>query len=205
MIPAIMICVGLVVSALGAFWAYRRQEGFKPKPAIMIFVGVMINAAGGLWASHQTDQLNQKIVGSMTGGDSFCYLTVANIDSVKNIGTFTLLHEGEYPLYDVQVKISDLDQLGEPSFEWLKGAISIGNIAANSAQMLDIIRLGNGDMRRFAVQVSARNGFLFQPLRLKKIDGEWVQATRVTRGWDKVIYEEIDDKFPRTAEGDVEW
>ena len=210
--PAVIIFAGVVISAIGGFWAYRRQDSFKLKPAITILIGVVINAVGGLWASHQTAQLNQELVSSIIGGNSFCYLTVGNIDPVKNIGQFVMLHEGKHPLYDVHVRIHDLDKSdqikGKLSFATLEQTdtnISIGTLPPSTARMLHGITLGDGDTRRFAVQVSARNGSLFQPLRLKKIDGEWVRAIRVTRGRDEVIYEEIDDKFPRTAEGDVEW
>ena len=221
-LPTIIIFAGVVISAIGGFWAYRRQDSFKLKPAIMILVGVVINAVGGLWASQQTAQLNQELVDSIIGGDSFCYLTVGNIDSVKNIGLFVLLHKGKHPLYDVDVTINDLDKFdqikGKPSLATLDQRatnFSIGTLIPSSnalypliyrrKHILDWIALGDDDTRSFNVQVYARNGFFGQALRLKKIDGEWVSATKVTRGWDKVIYEEIDDKFPRTAGDDVEW
>ena len=210
-LPAVIIFAGVVISAIGGFWAYRRQDSFKLKPAIMILIGVVINAAGGLWASHQTAQLNQELVDSIIGGDSFCYLTVGNIDSVKNIGQFVILHEGKNPLYDVHVRIVDLEKFdqikGKLSFATLKQTdtnISIGNFAPASAQMLHQVTLGNGDTRRFTIQFSARNGFFTQALRLKKIHGKWISATKVMRE-GREDYEEVDDEFPRTADGNVEW
>ena len=205
--PDVIIFAGVVISAIGGFWA-QRQDSFKLKPAIMILVGVLINAAGGLWASHQTAQLNQELMNSITGGDSFCRLIIGNIDSVKNIGQFMILHEGKHPLYDVSVRIVDLDKWdqlkGEVSFATMN--ISLGNLIPSSAQMLHQAALGNGDTRRFTIQFSARNRFFSQALRLKKIHGKWVCATEVRdMREDKVIYEKIDDEFPRTAEGNVEW
>ena len=218
--PAVIIFAGVVISAIGGFWAYRRQDSFKP--ARTILVGAFINAAGGLLASHQTGQVNKEIMNSIIGGDSFCYWTVSNIDSDRNMGLFILLHKGKHPLYDVDITINDLDKpdqiKGNPSLATIdQGAtnISIGTLISSEndlypeiyrkKQILGWVALGDGDTRSFNVQIYARNGFFHQVLRLKKIDGEWVSATKVTRGWDKVIYEEIDDKFPRTAGGDVEW
>ena len=211
--PSVIIFAGVVISAIGGFWAYQRQDSFKLKPAIMILIGVVINATGGLWASQQTAQLNQELMNSISGGDSFCYLTVGNIDSVKNIGQFVILHEGKHPLYDVHVRIVDLDKWdqhkGEMSFATLKQldtSISLGTLIPSSAQMLHRVPLGNDNTRRFNIFFSARNGFFNQSLRFKKIHGKWVRATKVMRGGgDEVIYEKVDDEFPRTAEGNVEW
>jgi len=111
----------------------------------------------------------------------------------------------------VQARIVDLekfDQLeGKLSFATLKQTdtnISIGNLISSSVWMLHPVTLGNGNTPGFNIFFSARNGFFNQILRLKKIHGKWVHATKVLRE-DKVIYEEIDDEFPRTDEGKVEW
>lgn len=77
-------------------------------------------------------------------------------------------------------------------------------LISSSAQVFHPFTLGNGDTRRFNIFFSARNGFFNQALRFKKIQGKWVSATKVKRE-EKVIYEEVDDEFPRTAEGNVEW
>ena len=211
-LPAIVIFVGALINAIAAFWISWKQDRSNSKIAIAITAGTVISAFGVLWTSQQQAGFERELVDSIIGGDSFCYLTVGNIDSVKNIGQFVLLHEGKHPLYDVHVRIHDLDKFDQikrkPSFATQKQTdtnISLGTLAPSSARMLYWITLGDGGTRRFTVEVSARNGFLGQALRLKKIDGKWVRATRVTRGWDKVIYEEINDKFPRTARGDVEW
>lgn len=221
-LPALITFVGAVISAIGGFWA----SSSKPEPArIIVVVGLVISAIGVLWASQQQAsfnlnllnkseeiaRLNQKLANSVSGGDSFCYLEVSSLDSAKNTGQLVVVHQGEHNLYDVHARIVDLekfDQLeGKLSFATLKQTdtnISIGNLISSSAQMLHRVTLGNGNMRRFNIFFSARNGFFNQVLRLKKIHGKWVRAMKVLRE-DKVIYEEVDDEFPRTAEGDVEW
>ena len=105
------------------------------QPAVIIFVGVaisvlgfLISGIGALRASQQQDnsvlnlltkseeiarkseeiaRLNQELANSVIGGDSFCYLVISNIDSVKNIGIFVVLHRGKHPLYDVHARIVD--------------------------------------------------------------------------------------------------
>ena len=197
------------------------------QPAVIIFVGVaisvlgfLISGFGALRASQQQDnsvlnlltkseeiaRLHQELANSVIGGDSFCYLVISNIDSVKNIGIFVVLHRGKHPLYDVHARIVDSEKFS--TVEQTNTDIPLGTLipssARTSARMLDRITLGNGDTRSFNIDFSARNGFFFQVLRLKKIHGKWVHATKVLRK-DKVIYEKVDDEFPRTAEGNVEW
>ena len=208
---AVITFVGAVISASGGFWAYQQQPGFKRNLAVITFVGAVISASGGFWAYQQQPGSELKLLNLMIGGDSFCYLMVSNPDPVTNIGRIVVQHPGEYNLYDVHARIVDLEKFdklkGKLSFATFRQAdtnISIGNLISSSAQVLNPFTLGNGDTRSFNIFFSARNGFFNQVLRLKKIDGEWVSATKVLRE-EKVIYEEVDDEFPRTAEGNVEW
>lgn len=220
-LPALITFFGAVISALGGFWAST-----KPKPArVIVIVGLVISALGAYWASKQQDsfnlnllnkseeiaRLNQEVANSVSGGDSFCYLVVSTIDPVTNTGRLVVVHQGEHSLYDVHVRIVDLEKLdqikGNLSFATLNQTdtnISIGNLISSFAQMLQPFTLGNSDTRRFNIFFSARNGFFNQALRFKKIDGKWVYATKVERE-DKVIYEKVNDEFPRNAEGNVEW
>ena len=187
--PAVIILVGVVISV----------------------IGVVISGIGAFRASQQQASSELKLANLMSGGDSFCSWMVSNPDPVTNTGHSVVRHHGENNLYDVYARIVDLDKLDK-----LKGSlslateresdtnISIGNILSSSVLVLRPFTLGNVDTRRFNIRFSARNGSFNQALRFKKIDGEWVSATMVQRE-DKVIYEEVDDEFPRTAEGNVEW
>ena len=217
-LPGALIAVGAVISAIGGFWAYQQQTNFKFKPAFIIFVGVIINVIGGSWAYQQQASTELKLANSITGGDSFCFLMVRNISPSSNTGRIMVSHLGEYNLYDVRARIVDLekseqlreelDQLKvQPTFDTIRQAdtnISIGNLISSSVLVLHPFTLGNGDTRRFNIFFSARNGFFNQVLRFKKVHGKWVYALKVSRE-EKVLYEEVDDEFPRTAEGNVEW
>lgn len=199
-------------------------ENITP-PAVIIFIGVLISAFGALWASQrqasfernlrekseEIARLNQELANSVIGGDSFCYLAVLGPDPVTNTGLLMVAHQGKHNLYDVHARIVDLEKLdqlkGNLSFATLNQTdtnISIGNLIPSHGQMFHPVTLGNGNTRSFNIFFSARNGSFTQLLRFKKIHGKWVQATKVERE-DKVIYEKIDDEFPRTAEGNVEW
>ena len=222
--PAGLIFIGVIINVIGMLVAAQKPARFKYLPVVITVIGLVISGIGALWAdgkqarteqnllnkSEEIARLNQELANSVIGGDSFCYLTVGNIDHVKNIGMFAVIHQGEHNLYDVHARIFDLDKSdqlkGKPTFAKLKQTntnISIGNLVS-PFRMLHQVTFGNGNTRRFNIFFSARNGPFKQVLRFKKIHGKWVHATKVLKK-DKVIYEKVDDEFPRTAEGNVEW
>lgn len=57
--------------------------------------------------SSELNKINQEIAGTVTGGESFCYLFPS--PSFGNINTldFHLKHKGEYPVYDVSIRVWD--------------------------------------------------------------------------------------------------
>ena len=206
----IIVVVGLVISAVGAFWSSQQQDSFN--------LNLQNKSEENARLNQEIARLNQEIVNLISGGDSFCYLLVGDLAPSSNVGRIMVKNPGEYNLYDVHARIVDIeksDQLLEksdqlkvkPTLDMLTQAdthISIGNLISSSVLVLHPFTLGNGDTRRFNIFFSARNGFFNQVLRFKKIHGKWVCATKVLRE-DKVIYEEVDDEFPRTAGGNVEW
>ena len=238
-LPALIIFFGAVISAISGFWASSSKPKLDRTIVVaktIVVVGVVISAIGVFWASQQQDsfnlkllnkseeiaRLNQELANSVIGGDSFCYLTVPNLDSVTTYGLVFAIHQGEHNLYDVEARIVDLDKWdqleGNLTFtkvDQTETNISIGNLVSHywpDYRKLCRITFDNGNTRRFNIFFSARNGFWRQSLRFKKIHGKWVYATKVYRDEKvegkvegKVIYEKVDDEFPRTAEGNVEW
>src|SRR5882762_1540173 len=88
-------------------------------PTILIFIGGIIAAIGAVWASYDQNTANKKLeqkneeiarlnretANAVTGGDSYCYLMpIANIPEMV-----TVIQKGEFPLYDVSVRVVDLD------------------------------------------------------------------------------------------------
>ena len=94
-------------------------------PAIVIFIGVLITAAGALWAAMQQTaseqtlrqkneeivELNRKISHSITGGDSYCYFLIGRPGKNLNIADLMLRKKGEYPVYDISVRIDDVEKM----------------------------------------------------------------------------------------------
>jgi hypothetical protein len=201
-------------------------------PAIVIFIGVLISAAGALWASMQQTaseqtlrlknkeiaELNRSIAHSITGGDSFCYLAFSLPDNEQSQSLITAVHKGEYPLYDVNIRIVDLDKFDahvkgreNPTLEDFRKAdtnLSVGNLAPNQAAMIGRWPLPQSEEIRYNIFITARNGFVTELVRIKRIDDKWVSAYKVTSDSnrkDTLLYEKIDPDFPRDEAGEINW
>lgn len=122
--PAIIICLGLILTALGGFWPSLILE-----PAIIIFLGVILTALGGLWASFRLESekvqsaqeraeferelrkrsdeiasLNREIAAYSKGEGSYCYFE-PTVSSSRNAVFPALVNVGKNPLYDVRIRI----------------------------------------------------------------------------------------------------
>lgn len=201
-------------------------------PAVLIFVGVLISAAGALWASKQQAaserrigqkneeiaKLSKQIAHSVTGGDSFCYLAFSLPDKGGTKAILAVVHKGNFPLYDVSVRIVDLDKFDihvkgkqKPTLDNIQKTeqvINIGNLSPSHAATLHPWMLPKSGEARYNIFISARNGFVTELVRLKRINGKWASAYRVEAGPGRepgILYEKIDTDFPRNDDGKVNW
>lgn len=196
--PSGLILIAAILGAIGAFWAgvQRAQSSRDLKKK-----------------NDEITELNRKIANLVTGGDSFSYFQIADLEPGSSAGYLMAVHQGEYPIYEVKARIVDLQKM-----EQKKGAnftiqsvladdihIPIGNMPAGAASMLGPFNLGTGEKRDFNIFFSARTGFHTQLLRMRRIDGIWRQATcvRVKDGTtEKIAFEKIDPEFPADA---IDW
>jgi len=208
--PNAIIFLGVTISAIGIFWKARRSK-------TLILIGALIIAIGAFWSEGKARKLEielrmkneeiEKINDYITGGDGFCHLSLVSINSRNNTASLVAIPMGEYPLYDVSFKIFDVNEFEKITKEQPAKAsidIDIGNIAPGITQRVGSINLGYENEKRYNVFIFARNGFCTQWIRLKRIGGEWVMATKVTRGETK-LYEKIDDRFPQDRYGNIDW
>ena len=202
-------------------------------PAILIFIGALISATGAIWAARQQiaserelkqkneeiTELSKQISYSITGGDSFCYLAFQLPENCSNNNAMAVIvHKGEYPLYDVGIRIVDLAKFAryvkgkeKLSFEDTQKAeksIKIGNISPSQATFLGKWSLPQANDANYNVFISARNGFFTELIRIKCIDDKWVSAYKVDTGpgkETKLLYEKIHEDFPKNKEGKIDW
>jgi hypothetical protein len=226
--PAIVVFAGALTSAAGGLWAAVDAD-HSGGAAIVIFVGVFVTAGGALWGSIQQTQserllrlrsdeiaeLNRTIAASVTGGDSFCYLALSLGDEAANSPLLAVVHQGNYPLYDVQIRVVDLekfdlikDHLTLEAMTQTETVLNMGNLSPNQAAMIGTWQLPNADQQRYNIFIHARNGFVTQMIRLRRVEGRWKSATKVTRGFgeqEAALFERVDAEFPRGEGGEVQW
>ena len=198
--------LGAVTAAIGA------NQGW----ALVVYIGALAAAAGALLAADEQRRAykklaarSEKIIDSVLGGNSFCYMNIVDPVRTEGLGNAVFVHVGEHPLYDVQALIIDVEAwlavgrvviLGKTHFN-----VTIGNMIPGYCIFEHmLLKLGDGDTRSFNIIFVARNGGFVQDIRFKMKDGDWACATRVRRNGE-VIHQAIHDEFPRNAEGSVDW
>lgn len=122
-------------------------------------------------------------------------------------------------MFDVQARVCDLQAfyaglaqaqkegrtLRLEDFERSYYTFHLGTLVPGAAgSFRGDLPLGDGPHANFNVQFFARNGQFSQQIRLRKVEGTWVWANRVTRG-DTTVHESVDARFPRGPAGDVNW
>lgn len=194
--PSGVILLGVFLAAIGAFWASQQQAGFERHLRIK---------------SDEIATLNREIANLVTGGNSFCYITFASPDPSTNRGILTIVQQGDHPLYDVNARIVDLQeslQIKNSTLETIlktQTILPIGNMAQGAAAIFGPFDLGDSQNRDFNIFFSSRSGFFTQLLRMRKISNKWIMATKVERNNGEVLFEKVDDDFPRTEQGQVQW
>ena len=152
----------------------------------------------------------------VTGGDSYCYLNAVGTADYRDL---VLVHQGDFPLYDLQIRVVDLDKFyaiaeanPHPTREQLAAADSVyylGTLNPNQAQIICNLRLpADKDEKGYNVFILARNGELSEPLRFRRVNGTWRQAFRVEKteaNPSKARIEKVENGFPRNEKGDVHW
>lgn len=166
-----------------------------------------------LTKSEEIAKLNREVRDSVVGGNSFCYIATM---LKQGIPRFVLVHQGKFPLYDLAVRIVDLDKFEELKKEGMtlenlfKSEVNVntGNLAPNQVRLLGEVLFQPKETVRLNIFFSARNGFFTQILRIKKVGTEWKSAFKVTQkkeGKQETLLEKIDDGYPRNEKGVVQW
>ena len=145
-----------------------------------------------------------RFVSTITGGDFFAYFQMSNMSNDKNIYTPFAIHEGDYPLSNVQVRLCDLNTFQAHMAQgniWASDTnIDLGEIAPKVGMMTGVnikVAEPNQDWNAF---FSARNGLWTQQIRGRVVGGDWKFASIVTKhlGADSVtVFVDIPWEFPQ--------
>lgn len=224
-LPSIVILLGALLSAAGAFWSNHRAEQEKVNSAEsrsrfeteLRKKSEEISELNKTIAARADEiaELNKKIAASLTGGDGFCQVLFGEM--IKGSYGMVVENNGDYPMYDVSIRVTDADVIhrtlhdGEQEDLFRKiledsAVVQVGTVPAHQTQMrpsgFELFK----DSSNFSIFISARNGTFTQITKRRKVSGEFVRAVRITRDQDgKILHEQVDPKFPRNSKGQVDW
>jgi hypothetical protein len=109
--PHVVVFIGIIITGIAEIFRSYAGKNEKVKlqrvGLILLISGLLISGIGGWWAAKEQSNFEKKILGSVTGGDSFCYLFPSRCFGRLNTIDFHLHHKGEYPLYDVSIRVWD--------------------------------------------------------------------------------------------------
>jgi hypothetical protein len=210
-----VVLVGAFLSALGSFLVLARQS--------RISEGIRTQVEENLGRTEENLKQTQEVINRIeqaiahiTGGNSFCYVDFLLSNPPSNTPRLIILQQGDYPVYDVGIRIVDLEK-----FDLVKGNLtweakqqtetifSIGTIGSQHSMIREPWPLPRDkDQQRYNVFISHRYGHFDELLRLRRVNGKWTRAIKVRKlvGREYVdLHEVIDATFPRDASGQVEW
>lgn len=141
----------------------------------------------------------ERLESLQTGGNTFCHWMLYHFDIDRHIAKdFVIIRKGEYPLYDVRLRITDLDRLRD-IYQQNWGEI-------NSAAVYQHPKWQLPENVYYRAFFFARNGSWHQDLvlRLSRESKYWLAATRVIGIKGEVLFEQYDNSFIAIF-GQVEW
>jgi cell division protein FtsB len=187
------------------------------------------NAELGRALAQRSDQiavLSRQAIANVTGGDSFCYLDLSYLNGPSPLPA--LITGGDNPVYDLQVRIVDLElsdriekereAAGRPlTFNTFSAAERVvkltDTIPPHAYRLLQEVSWPTltGDAKSYNIFFFARNGEYIEQLRLRRVAGSWARALRVykvlpgKRGIKQLMEPRVEAAFPRNAAGKIDW
>jgi hypothetical protein len=157
--------------------------------------------------------LAKRSINNITGGDGFCYIIFEqrSLEERRPIPWVSAI--GNYPIYDIQVRITDVDNPGRSPYFADSFAsdriVPIGNLSRGGGILMPAYAFDLKDKTSYGLNLffSARNGFWMEELRGTMVNGKWTYAYRVLSGatYNKQIRIEVDVNYPHQADGSVKW
>lgn len=158
----------------------------------------------------------REAIDTENGGNSFCYFELLWPEIPNGEMQGIVQVRGKYPLHDTWMRLVDIPKFRQfltnnnPTF---RQALNVGNLRdlgdlpANGQRPLLDISFDDTTEKFYGVQFGALNGSWKEIYRLKRIDGKWREAIKVTdvvHPGNKVMFEHIDPLYPRIG-GRVDW
>lgn len=166
--------------------------------------------------STALETLAKKSIDDITGGSTFCYVMVGFAGDKFEL---VAIARGSSPLHDVIVEMTDSDVVNnriatripltwDAIQEFTQHFPVIPFLASSSGYRLGTIPAGAGNKRDLGFNFFCMNGTWHETLKLRLINGRWVQAMKVTEDLranrKKTLYVAVPEDYPR-VNGRVDW
>jgi hypothetical protein len=161
--------------------------------------------------------LSQRNLGSVTGGDSYIYFRFLATEHDANSMVVWIIHDGEYPLREIQARITDLDLFREVvgrkplDLKELRATdvatfIVSSSFPHTSKQMIVPCKnFAASDHHDFNVFFLGPNGGWTELIRQRRVNGTWYCAIRIVQqksGEEPHLTDRIDPEYP---DKDIDW
>ena len=148
-------------------------------------------------------EITSNLLETITGGKSYCYISMSKKQTEMHTGISVLqpvlVHCGTHALYDVNIDIVDVNDF-RVNFNDNRKGFKAGNINPGMATTIPLSYRIEPESQDFNIWISARNGYYCQVIRMRYINGDWLQAHRLLgiTGFaaGTVLEERIPDSFP---------
>lgn len=164
--PALLSLIGALLAAIGAFVSSaesnRQQNKAEAAQKLALSKSDEISQLAETIANQAEEnaKLSKQIIGLTSGGESFTYLSFTKMGDYWHP---VVLHKGDFPLFEVNVRIVDLQELEaiqSPSLESVnRHFFEIDSLPVGQAHIHQALRFKIENANRsFNVFFSARNG-----------------------------------------------
>lgn len=180
-----LVLVGAVIAAVGAFLQSQNNRALN---------------ADLRAKSAELIELQNGLVAYTKGIGSYFYLDVGPVGGA-NFALMLIKRGGTNPVYEAEMNIVDSQAHRPPQ------RIRLGTLGSDAITGAWQLNMEFGDSRHLTVYLTSRNAEHRQDIRLRRVNGQVVAATRVVETFNdgKIIYEKVDDAFPRDEQGRVDW
>lgn len=156
----------------------------------------------------QINRSTSHMLGAATGGDSFCAFEPVNVTPIVPT-SFAIRHIGDYPLYDVDVRIVDLDRLEKvgrhTGFEnRFHFDVLIPNHLTSVSLKGETKIISINEIRRYNIFYTARNGSFDQFIQMQFVEGRLLHASKFFRD-DEGFFEVCCHGYPKNIDGAIDW
>lgn len=186
-------------------------------PGSLMLFGAILVAIGAFWNFLSQGKQVERTLGFITGGNSASYFEYTSADRGQLEINLILQHLGEYPVYDIEAEVYEVDDKWEmlkaDGYTFPKPPIKTYSRKVISPVHEPVLVFGwhignrNEDYFRYKILISTRNNYFVEKLTLRKVNNEWRQAWRLYKGKEEnnPIKQYADPDFPRNRIGEFDY